>query len=85
MPCHPVHLILDAVKDVRVLEAEEEGKAECFAHRPAASSEEVNQGDHELLVSVVSLRGPVNLRQKVVNIASKGNVRIRLAVSMVKP
>ena len=83
MPRHPVHLILDTVKDVRVLETEEESKAECLAHRPAASSEEVNQGYHELLVSVVSLRGPVNLGQKVVNIASKRNVRI-LVVNIVK-
>ena len=71
MPRHPVHLSLDSVEDVRILEAEEEGKAECLAHRPAAAGEEVNEGDHELLVSVVGLRGPANLGQEVVNIASK--------------
>ena len=46
VPRHPVHLILDSVEDVRILEAEEEGKAECLAHRPAAAGEEVNEGDH---------------------------------------
>ena len=70
MSSDSLQLLLDSVKNVGVLEAEEEGKAQGFTHGAAAAREEIYEGDHKLLVSVVSLLGLSNLTQKVVNIAS---------------
>ena len=66
-----VYLLPDPEQNVWFLETEKEGEAKCFAHGPAASSEEVNERDHQLLVRVVRLGGLDSLGKKVVNITSE--------------